>query len=119
MRLLRGNAGEAGLAPLNGVSSSWEEDMSKTLVRGLLAGAALTAFGASLARADDDAAYIEKAKAYLQNVAAPVTKWDGPTSGPKAPQGKKLIVMVVTDARNGGAQGAADGAVEAAKALGW
>src|SRR5580698_2589473 len=92
--------------------------MSKTLVRGLLAGAALAAFDASLARADDDSAYIEKAKAYLQNVAAPVTKWDGPTSGPKA-QGKKLIVLVVTDARNGGAQGAADGAVEAAKSLGW
>ncbi len=93
--------------------------MSKTLVRGLLAGAALASFGASLARADDDSAYIEKAKAYLQNVAAPVTKWDGPTSGPKAAQGKKLIVLVVTDARNGGAQGAADGAVEAAKSLGW
>jgi ribose transport system substrate-binding protein len=92
--------------------------MRKTLLRGLLAGAALTAFGASFARADDDSAYIEKAKAYLQNVAAPVTKWDGPTSGPKA-QGKKLIVLVVTDARNGGAQGAADGAVEAAKSLGW
>jgi ribose transport system substrate-binding protein len=104
--------------PLNGASQSWEEDMRKTLLKGLLAGAAMATLGASLARADDDAAYIEKAKAYLQNVAAPVTKWDGPTSGPKA-QGKKLIVLVVTDARNGGAQGAADGAVEAAKSLGW
>jgi ribose transport system substrate-binding protein len=104
--------------PFTGASQSWEEAMRKTVLRGLLAGAALAAFGASLARADDDAAYIEKAKAYLQNVAAPVTKWDGPTSGPKA-QGKKLIVLVVTDARNGGAQGAADGAVEAAKSLGW
>jgi len=104
--------------PLNGASQSWEDDMRKTLLKGLLAGAAMATLGASLARADDDAAYIEKAKAYLQNVAAPVTKWDGPTSGPKA-QGKKLIVLVVTDARNGGAQGAADGAVEAAKSLGW
>ena len=70
------------------------------------------------ARADDDAAYIEKAKAFLEKVAAPVTKWDGPTAGPKAP-GKKLIVIVSTDQRNGGAQGAGDGAAEAAKAMGW
>ena len=33
--------------------------------------------------------------------------------------GKKLVVIVLTDQRNGGAQGAADGAAEAAKALGW
>jgi ribose transport system substrate-binding protein len=71
----------------------------------------------SSARADD-AAYLEKAKAYLANVAAPVTKWDGPTTGPKSP-GKKLIVIVSTDQRNGGAQGAGDGAAEAAKAMGW
>ena len=40
------------------------------------------------------------------------------TTGPKA-QGKKLIAIVSTDQRNGGAQGAGDGAAEAAKALGW
>jgi ribose transport system substrate-binding protein len=91
--------------------------MRKMIAGGLLASAGLLALTASVARADDDA-YMEKAKAYLQNVAAPVTKWDGPTTGPKA-QGKKLVVIVVTDGRNGGAQGAADGAVEAAKALGW
>jgi ribose transport system substrate-binding protein len=79
----------------------------------------LLVLGASLARADDDAAYIEKAKAYLQNVAAPVTKWDGPTSGPKAVSGKKLIVVVSMDQRNGGALGASEGAKEAGKALGW
>jgi ribose transport system substrate-binding protein len=39
-------------------------------------------------------------------------------TGPKA-QGKKLIVIVSTDQRNGGAQGAGDGAAEAAKAIGW
>lgn len=84
----------------------------------LLATAALSLLGAATARADDDAAYLEKAKAYLANVAAPVTKWDGPTTGPKS-VGKKLIVIVSTDQRNGGAQGAGDGAAEAAKALGW
>ena len=87
------------------------------MLKGLLASAGALAICASAARADD-AAYLEKAKAYLANVAAPVTKWDGPTSGPKS-VGKKLVVIVLTDARNGGAQGAADGAAEAAKALGW
>jgi ribose transport system substrate-binding protein len=91
--------------------------MMKSIMKGLLASAGVIAFGASVAHADD-AAYLEKAKAFLANVAAPVTKWDGPTTGPKG-VGKKLVVLVVTDARNGGAQGAADGAVEAAKALGW
>src|SRR5947209_18766659 len=83
----------------------------------LLASIGALAICASTARADD-AAYQEKAKAYLANVAAPVTKWDGPTSGPKS-VGKKLIAIVSTDQRNGGAQGAGDGAIEAAKALGW
>jgi ribose transport system substrate-binding protein len=91
---------------------------SKVVLKGLLTSASALLLGMSWARADDDAAYIEQAKAFLQNVAAPVTKWDGPTTGPKA-QGKKLIVIVSTDQRNGGAQGAGDGAAEAAKALGW
>jgi ribose transport system substrate-binding protein len=87
------------------------------LLKALLLSAGVASLGLSVARADD-AAYIAEAKAYLANVAAPVTKWDGPTSGPKG-VGKKLIVIVSTDGRNGGAQGAADGAAEAAKALGW
>ena len=87
------------------------------MLKGLLASVGALAICASAARADD-AAYLEKAKAFLANVAAPVTKWDGPTSGPKS-VGKKLVVIVLTDGRNGGAQGAADGAAEAAKALGW
>ena len=89
----------------------------RMILGGLLSGGALS-LGMGVARADDDAAYMEKAKAFLQNVAAPVTKWDGPTTGPKA-VGKKLIVIVSTDQRNGGAQGAGEGAKEAAKALGW
>ncbi|MGY0575455.1 substrate-binding domain-containing protein [Bradyrhizobium sp. RDM12] len=89
------------------------------VINGALLGSAGVLFvGMTLAWADDDAAYIEKAKAFLEKVAAPVTKWDGPTTGPKA-QGKRLIAIVSTDQRNGGAQGAGDGAAEAAKALGW
>ena len=80
-------------------------------------GLSMAAAGAG-AHADDDGLSCEKAKAYIAKVTAPVTEWDGPTTGPKA-QGKKLIVYVSTDQRNGGAQGAGDGAAEAAKVLGW
>ena len=85
------------------------------LLRNALLASASLAVLTVAARADDG---LDKAKAYLQNVGAPVTKWDGPTAGPKG-VGKKLIVIVSTDQRNGGAQGAGDGAAEAAKALGW
>ncbi len=61
---------------------------------------------------------MKAAKDYIAQATAPVTKWDGPTTGPKA-QGKKLVIYVSTDQRNGGAQGVGDGAAEAAKALGW
>ncbi len=86
------------------------------LLRGLLASSAILALGVAAAQADD--AYMAKAKEYIATVTAPVTAWTGPTSGPKA-QGKKLVVYVSTDQRNGGAQGAGDGAAEAAKAIGW
>ena len=69
-----------------------------------------------VARADD--AYMAMAKAYIAKVTASGTPWTGPTTGPKA-QGKKLIVYVSADQRNGGAQGVGDGAQEAAKVIGW
>src|SRR5271169_566977 len=92
--------------------------MSKSgfLTRALLATTAIAALGIASARADDD--FMSKAKAYIATVTAPVTEWTGPTTGPKA-QPKKLVIYVSTDQRNGGAQGAGDGAAEAAKALGW
>ena len=93
--------------------------MSKSyIVAGsLMASAALTGLSVTSAKADDDA-YMKAAKDYIAQATAPVTKWDGPTTGPKA-QGKKLVIYVSTDQRNGGAQGVGDGAAEAAKALGW
>src|SRR3954471_21377401 len=83
----------------------------------LLASVAVFGVHASTAWADDDAG-MNAAKDYVAKAAAPVTEWTGPTSGPKA-QGKKVVVYVSTDQRNGGAQGAGDGAAEAAKVLGW
>src|SRR5258706_3598378 len=68
--------------------------------------------------ATTDPAYLQMAKDYVATVTAPGTPWTGPTTGPAA-QGKKLIVYVSSDQRNGGPQGAGDGAQEAAKAIGW
>lgn len=85
----------------------------------LLASVALTApyllSGMTAARADESP---QAAKDYIATVTAPVTTWGGPTTGPKA-VGKKLIVVVSTDQRNGGARGVGEGIVEAAKVIGW
>ena len=90
---------------------------SRLIGGGLLVSAAFFGLHTVAAQADDDA-YLKMAKEYIATVTAPVTAWDGPTTGPKA-QGKKLVVYVSTDQRNGGAQGVGDGAAEAAKAIGW
>jgi ribose transport system substrate-binding protein len=68
--------------------------------------------------AKTDEAYLQMAKDYVAMVTAPGTPWTGPTTGPAA-QGKKLIVYVSSDQRNGGPQGAGDGAQDAAKIIGW
>ena len=65
-----------------------------------------------------DDAYLAMAKEYVATVTAPGTPWTGPTTGPAA-QGRKLVVYVSSDRRNGGPQGAGDGAQDAAKAIGW
>jgi ribose transport system substrate-binding protein len=70
----------------------------------------------STAKTDD--AYLQMAKDYVATVTAPGTPWTGPTTGPTA-QPRKLIVYVSSDQRNGGPQGAGDGAQDAAKAIGW
>jgi ribose transport system substrate-binding protein len=84
---------------------------------GLLASAAFVGLHAGVARAADDD-FMKMAKAYIAEVSAPVTNWDGPTTGPKSP-GKKLVIYVSADQKNGGASGVGDGAQEAAKAMGW
>src|SRR5690606_26746242 len=85
----------------------------RILVGALMASAAI-GLGASSASAD----FMGDAKAYIDTVTAPVTKWTGPTDGPKAQPGK-LVIYVSDDQRNGGARGVGDGAAEAAKAIGW
>lgn len=65
-----------------------------------------------------DEAFLAMATAYIAQVTMPGTPWTGPTTGPAA-QGRKLVVYVSSDQRNGGPQGAGDGAREAAAAIGW
>lgn len=58
------------------------------------------------------------AKAVVAKATAPVTVWDGPTTGPKAQSGK-FIVYVAADMQNGGILGVSKGVAEAAAAIGW
>lgn len=61
---------------------------------------------------------MDQAKALVSELKAIKVPWNGPTTGPKTEPGK-LIVYVSTDQRNGGARGAGEGVLEAAKAIGW
>ncbi len=77
----------------------------------LFAGASVTSF----AWADD---YLDKAKAEIAQVTAPAPPWTGPTTGPKAQEGKS-VVFVNYDQRNSGGRGVGEAAAEAAKIIGW
>ncbi|HEX2528655.1 MAG TPA: substrate-binding domain-containing protein [Geminicoccus sp.] len=79
-----------------------------------LLGFAVFAAGSLPALADP----IADAKAYVEKVSKPNPPWDGPTSGPKAAEGKTLV-YVSTDQRNGGARGVGEGVEEAAAKIGW
>ena len=85
------------------------------LKRSLLLSAMALALGAGAARAD---AFVDEAKQIVAKATARADKWEGPTSGPKA-VGKKLVVYVAGDMRNGGILGVAKGVKEAAAAIGW
>lgn len=85
------------------------------LTGALLASVAVIGLGPAWAQDDQ---FMTDAKAYIDKVTAPVTTWDGPTTGPKS-VGHKLIVYASADQKNGGASGVGDGAEEAAGVLGW
>lgn len=89
--------------------------LARHLLRATLLASAATLALAGAVRADDS---LQAAKDYIKKVTAPVTTWEGPTTGPKA-AGHKLIVYVSTDQRNGGARGVGMGIEEAAKVIGW
>ncbi len=58
------------------------------------------------------------AQAVVAKYASKVEKWDGPTSGPKAAEGKNIVVLAA-DMKNGGILGVVNGIQEAATAAGW
>ncbi|WP_420597448.1 substrate-binding domain-containing protein [Deinococcus sp.] len=88
--------------------------MSNTTTARLLSAALL--LSVSAAQAQD--ALLTKAKAYVVSATAPVTKCNGPTTGPKAAAGKSVI-YISGDGNNGGITGVAAGVKEAAGVIGW
>jgi ribose transport system substrate-binding protein len=61
---------------------------------------------------------ISDAMADVQKYAGQKTVWDGPTSGPAAAEGKKIVVLA-GDMKNGGILGVSNGVEEAAAKIGW
>jgi ribose transport system substrate-binding protein len=72
----------------------------------------------ALAAQGDLAAQVAAAKAIVAEAAATNIPWEGPTTGPKALPGKRVI-LISEDQRNGGALGISQSVTEAAKAIGW
>ena len=88
--------------------------MYNKILCGFLAAGLLITSGMS--QANDD--YVQQAKAAIAKATAPVTQWDGPTTGPKLQPNKKII-FIASDMKNGGVLGVQQGLAEAAKAAGW
>lgn len=63
-------------------------------------------------------AVLARARAAVARAEKPHTSWDGPTSGPRAVFGKRLVYVAQT-MTNPGVAGAAEGLRQAAKTLGW
>ena len=58
------------------------------------------------------------AQAIVDKYAMKADKWDGPTTGPKAQEGKSIVILA-GDMKNGGILGSSKGAEEACAAIGW
>ena len=61
---------------------------------------------------------VSDAMAMVQKQAGRKDVWDGPTSGPKAADGKTIVVLAA-DLKNGGILGVTNGVEEAAEKIGW
>ena len=96
------------------------KDFRKSIAHGppraLVAGLLLALAIAWPAVAED--AFLQSARAAVAAAAEQNSPWTGPVSGPAAVP-RKTIVYVADDLRNGGILGAAEGAREAAAAIGW
>jgi ribose transport system substrate-binding protein len=72
--------------------------LKRTFVKTLLAGTVIAGLGLPMAQAQ--------------------MAWDGPTTGPKAAEGKTIVVLAA-DLKNGGILGVTNGVEEAAEKIGW
>lgn len=70
------------------------------------------------ARAQDAGTELAQAREVVERATAPSSRWDGPTTGPKAATGK-TVIYVAADLRNGGIQEVGDGVRQAGQAIGW
>ena len=86
-----------------------------TTLKWVLLASACALASVSVAQADD---YVDMATKAAKAATARANVWDGPTAGPTAAKGKK-VVFVAGDLKNGGILGASEGLKEAAQALGW
>lgn len=87
--------------------------LKRTLMKTLIAGSVIAAFSVpAFADAVSDAMEAVKKNAGQKTV------WDGPTSGPKAAEGKTIVVLAA-DMKNGGILGVTKGVEEAAARIGW
>ncbi len=89
---------------------------------GIQAGIGLLALlgsaAATGARGQDAGSELAQAREVVAKATAPSSRWDGPTTGPKAAAGK-TVIYVAADLRNGGIQEVGDGVKEAGTAIGW
>lgn len=90
------------------------------LMRSVLTGTGMLSLvlAVSLSALPAKAESLDQIKAEAAAATAPVTEWDGPTTGPKADPGKFIIYIADTQT-NAGSAGTAAGAKEATEALGW
>jgi len=88
----------------------------------VIAALALAACGSdqksSTSSSGSESEVVSQAKQKLKEAQAPVTKWTGPTTGPKASTGKS-IVCIMNAGTDAGAIQWCRGVSEAAKAIGW
>lgn len=75
-------------------------------------------YGEDLPAATDATVTVAQAQEMVARATLGAVPWSGPESGPRAQRGKS-IAIVAEDMRNGGIVGVAQGAREAAKAMGW
>lgn len=70
------------------------------------------------AAAEVEKVTVSQAQQMVSRATLEAVRWSGPDSGPSAQRGK-IIAFVAEDLRNGGIVGVAQGAREAATAMGW